>query len=162
MMASGTGVALEKERLTTRIAALKASVMRHDESIAALTSSAATSESGMPSHARATVDLLALLKVQLAELHEVLLDKERSIQELRLKVCRRCCASPCWVPPDLRASHALHVSPATTHFPHRSARSTTRSLTPSYPAGTLHASGRGGASDEGSDRGGEEAAAAGC
>jgi hypothetical protein len=76
----------EKERLTARIVTLKASVMRHDESIATLTSSPAMSERGTPSHARDARDLPAVLKAQLAELHEVLTDKERAIQELRLKV----------------------------------------------------------------------------
>jgi predicted RNase H-like nuclease (RuvC/YqgF family) len=86
---AGSSDAGERERLTSRIAALKASVTRHDESIAALTSSASTSEDGLSSHARATGDLPTVLKVQLAELHKVLLNKERAIQELRLKVCRR-------------------------------------------------------------------------
>ena len=75
-----------EERLLTRIAALKSTVMRHDEAITALTPSASTNLVA-PSHAPSEAKTLtALLKTQLAELHEVLQDKDRAIQALRLKV----------------------------------------------------------------------------
>jgi len=131
----GSDGAIEKERLVARIAALKSTVMRHDEAIAALSPSASTSDSAppvVPAEARA---LTALLKTQLAELHAVLLDKDRAIQTLRLKVC--------W---PFRAS------------PGSGARSSQSS--PSWVAGALHAAWRGGVADQGLRRRGDAAALA--
>ena len=76
----GTGGAAEREALTARVTALKAHVRRQDQAIAALLASQP------PADEPPAENLIATIKKQLAQLHEVLHAKERAIQELRLKV----------------------------------------------------------------------------
>lgn len=154
---------LETQQLTRRIIALKEAVLSNDQAIAALTGGASASASDAVGtrevasggwNATDPKSLTAVLKAQLAELHEVLQDKERAIQALRLKASFCCSAS--------KARLVARVSrPGRIQSGVPSLSGTLAAGTAACPhSGALHALGRARAPDTRLHRGGGQAAPA--